>query len=317
MRRSRSNSVRAGISPRGARKEEAPGRSLLAAEAHAGFPRRGKSLARREARARLARVLWDRAGLRRLPGAAALDAALSLLPPAELWWMCEFAPLGPLYLLPTRPFVRALARTIVQLGARRVLEVAAGDGFLSRALRLEAPELTVIASDSGAWRRPEARMRPEEITRHRGTPVPGLALGDEVVKLDARRAIAAYAPDLVLASWLPPSSLLDGLVRAPVRHVLEIGAGGGVTASAYSWRFAHEFLEGELERTARCRLDARPREALHSRITLYYGAAHPEHHEERVRPGDFLYQFKPARAPKASASPTSQAGRPAPRTQQR
>ena len=300
MRESRSMDAHTGNPPRGARKRDAHERSVLAAEAHAGFPRRGRSPARREARARLARVLWDRAGERRLPGGAALDAALAQLPAAELWWMCELAPLGPLYLLPTRPFVRALARTIVQLGARRVLEVAAGDGFLSRALRAEAPELTVIASDSGAWQRPAARMRPDEIARHRGTPVPGLALGEEVVKLEARRAIRAYAPDLVLASWLPPSSLLDALVRAPVRHVLEIGAGGGITASAYSWRFAHEFLEGALERTARCRLDARPRERLHSRITLYFGAAHPEHHEERVRPGDFLYQFKPSRSPAAT-----------------
>ena len=229
---------------------------------------------------------------------------LAPLPAAELWWMCELSPLGPLYLLPTRPFVRALARTIVKLGARRVLEVAAGDGFLSRALRSQAPELEVIASDSGAWSRPQARMRPEEIARLRATHVPGLALGDDVVKLDARRAIETFQPDLVLASWLPPSSLLDVLVRAKVRHVLEIGAGSGVTASAYSWRFAHEFLEGPLEQSARCRLDARPAASLHSRITLYFGAAHPEHHEERVGPGDFLHQFKPRQVASAGAAAT-------------
>jgi len=78
-----------------------------------------------------------------------------------------------------------------------------------------------------------------------------------------------------------------------VRYVLEIGARGGVTPGAWNWRFAHEFCE-DLERHARCRLDERPRRALHSTVTLYYGARHPEHATERVRPGDWLWQFRPA-----------------------
>jgi len=82
------------------------------------------------------------------------------------------------------------------------------------------------------------------------------------------------------------------MVRAPVRYVLEIGAKDGVTPGAWSWRFAHEFCE-EIERSARCRLDERPRRTLHSRVTLYYGARHPEHACERVRPGDWLWQFRP------------------------
>ncbi|MET0343454.1 MAG: hypothetical protein ABW252_20755 [Polyangiales bacterium] len=221
-----------------------------------------------------------------------MDRALAGIAPRELAWMCELSPLGPLYFLPTRPFVRALARTLAGLGVRRVLEVAAGDGFLSRALRAAAPDLEVIATDSGAWRAPAARMSDQERVRLRDVDVPGLALGADVVRIEARRAIARYAPDLVLAAWLPPDRLLDKLVRADVRYVLEIGAGSGVTSTAYSWRFAHEFLEGTIETTARCRLDARPSEALHSRITLYFGKAHPEHYEEKVRPGDFLYQFK-------------------------
>ena len=102
--------------------------------------------------------------------------------------------------------------------------------------------------------------------------VPGLALGVDVLPLEASQAIASCAPELVLCSWLPPGHrLLDTLIRAPVRYVLELGAGSGVTASAYSWRFAHEFLEGPLEQSARCRLDARPHKALHSRVTLYFG----------------------------------------------
>jgi hypothetical protein len=275
------------------RKQTDGWRKAHAAEARAGFPRRGTSLARRAARARLARLLWRPDGQRRLPGERALDAALSALPASELDWLFEFAPLGPLYFLPTSRFVRELARTIEGLGVRRVLEVAAGDGFLAQALAGAAPKLEVIASDSGAWEVPEARMSAAERRRYRDVPVPGLTLGQTVQRLSARAAIRKFAPDLVLAAWLPPSSLLDQLIRAQVRYVLEIGAGSGITASAYSWRFAHEFLEGPVEQHARCRLDARPAAKTHSRVTLYFGKAHPEHYEERVKEGDFLWQFRP------------------------
>ena len=138
---------------------------------------------------------------------------------------------------------------------------------------------------------PQPRPRTSALPSWAG--VAGLALGSDVHKLSARAAIARFEPELVLCSWLPPGHrLLDALIRAPVRYVLELGAGSGVTASAYCWRFDHEFLEGPLEQTARCRLDTRPHKQLHSRATLYFGAAHPDHFEERVTPGDWLHQFK-------------------------
>lgn len=268
-------------------------RAAHAAEARAGFPSRGGGARAIRARADLARVLWTRSGARRLPGAAELDRALQGLSAAELAWMCEFSPLGPLYFLPTRAFTHVLARKLRELGARRVVEVAAGDGLLSRALSGAAPGLEVIATDSGAWEVPSARMSRAEQKTLRDAAVPALRPGPAVLRMSARRALRELSPDVVLCSWLPPGGLLDTLVRAPVRYVLEIGAGAGVTASAYSWRFAHEFCEGPLERLARCRLDARPSQTLHSRVTLYFGGAHPEHFEERVRPGDWLHQFKP------------------------
>ena len=138
-----------------------------------------------------------------------------------------------------------------------MLEVAGGDGFLSAALRQAAPGLEVIASDSGAWTDPRARMTARERREFRGINVPGVRLGASVLRLDALAAIRRTRPDLVLASWLPPGALLERLVRAPVRYVLEIGAKDGVTPGAWSWRFAHEFCE-EVERSARCRLDERP-----------------------------------------------------------
>ena len=241
----------------------------------------------------VARLLWTRDGQRRTPPERALDAALGRLRRGELYRLCEFDPRGPLYLLPTRELVRALARRLRSLGARRVLEVAAGDGVLSAALRRAAPDLKVIATDSGAWADPRARMNARERRELRGVPVPGIRLGREVMKADAVAAIRRVRPDVVLACWLPPGDLLARLIRAPARYVLEIGARDAVTPGAWNWRFAHEFCE-ELESRARCRLDERPGRELHSRVTLYYGRAHPDFACERVRPGDWLWQFRPA-----------------------
>jgi hypothetical protein len=268
------------------------------ADAHAGFPARRGGAKNVRARSAFAHALWNAHGERKLPGVQELDRALSGLSASDLSWLCELSPLGPLYLLPTRRFVTQLGKTIAALGVRRVLEVAAGDGFLARSLQRCAPTLEVTASDSGAWVAPQARMTTSERRALKGVPVPGLALGADVVPLEASAAIGKLAPELVLCSWLPPGHrLLDALIRSPVQYVLEIGAGSGVTASAYSWRFAHEFLEGALEQSARCRLDTRPQRALHSRLTLYFGAAHAEYHEEVVRPGDWLHQFKPRGTP--------------------
>jgi len=277
--------------------EKAPAR-----EARAGFVARRGGARRIAARAAFAHAVWTRDGARRLPARDELDRALSNLTLDDLSWLCEFGALGPLYFLPTRPFVSALARELRKLGVKRVLEVGAGDGFLSRCLRLAAPDLHVIATDSGAWQRPEGRMSAPERLEFAGRHVPGLALGPDVERLGALPAIEKHQPDLVLAAWLPPGPLLDRLIRAPVTYVLELGAPAGVTPSAWSWRFAHEFLEGPLEALARCRLDARPHKHLHSRATLYFGAAHPEHEESRVGAGDWLDQFRPRRAPSRPAS---------------
>ena len=128
----------------------------------------------------------------------------------------------------------------------------------------------------------------------RGVDVPGLSLGAEVWRMSAARAIAQFRPELIIAAWLPPTGpLLGSLIRSPVRFVMDVGAAGGVTPGAWNWRYAHELCDGPLESLARCRLDARPEKALASRVTLYFGKAHSEYHCERVRPGDWLWQFRP------------------------
>ena len=213
------------------------------------------------------RLLWDLRGRRRIPPATAFDDAVSCLRRGELEEICELNPWAPIYLIPTRPFLRALARVIRRRGARRIVEVAAGDGHLARSLRLVDPGLRIVATDSGAWQRPEARMSAKERRKLRGRSVPGLSPGAGVLRMSAVAAIRRFRPDLVLASWLPPGPLLLRVIRA-APAVLEIGAGSGITGDIGAWRHPHEFLD-DVEALGRCRLDERPREKLHTRVTLY------------------------------------------------
>jgi hypothetical protein len=213
------------------------------------------------------RLLWDANGDRRVPPAAAFDRAVAKLRRGELERLCEFNPRAPIYLIPTRPFLRALARRIRATGARKVLEVAAGDGHLARELARVAPDLRVTATDSGRWQRPQARMSAVERRALRRTAVAGLAPGADVLRLEATDAIRRLKPDLVLACWLPPGPLLGRIIRA-APLVLEIGAGSGITGDIRCWRHPHEFCD-DLDALARCRLDERPAQRLHSRVTLY------------------------------------------------
>jgi len=81
------------------------------------------------------KVLWGPRGARRLPTERELVRAMTACDPRDVWWVCEMSSAGPVYLLPTREWVRELAKYLRTLGAARVLEVAAGDGFLTRCLR--------------------------------------------------------------------------------------------------------------------------------------------------------------------------------------
>jgi hypothetical protein len=216
----------------------------------------------------VARLLWNERGERRVPLAATFDRVVSRLRRGELEQICEFNPFGPIYFIPTRPFLRALARRIRSRGARRVLEVAAGDGHLTRALAATAPDLRVISSDSGKWEHPQARMSARERRKLQGKAISGIRLGPDVARLDVRAAIDKFQPDLVLACWLPPGPLLGRVLRASRCDVIEIGAGSGITGDIRCWRYEHEFC-AELDALGRCRLDERPARKLHTRVTLY------------------------------------------------
>lgn len=232
--------------------------------------------ARRAAREALARVLWTEQGDRRLPSERALVAALSRCRADDVWWVCETSSAGPVYLLPTREWVGALARFLARQRVRSVLEIGAGDGFLATCLAQACPRVRVTATDTGAWARPAGRMTDADRVELAGVPLAGIAAGPQVLRMSAARAVERFRPDLVLVSWAPPGLLVERAIRAPARLVLDIGVDGDVCGNGmHTWRFAKDFLEGPLETRALCRLDARPRHERHTRVTLYYGAAHP------------------------------------------
>lgn len=113
--------------------------------------------------------------------------------PVSLFWFRLFWPLvwqkkrlmplvqpRGIYCFYSRALIEALASMIA---ARSCLEIGAGDGTLTRFLKNQGVQLS--ATDSHGW---------ENTVEYPAW----------VVKLDAREALAAYAPEVVICSW-PPS----------------------------------------------------------------------------------------------------------------
>ena len=112
--------------------------------------------------------------------------------PVSLFWFRLFWPLvwqkkrlmplvqpRGIYCFYTRALVKALAGMI---GARSCLEIGAGDGTLTRFLKDQGTRLT--ATDNHGWNK-------------------AVEYPEWVVKLDARAALARYAPEVVICSWPP------------------------------------------------------------------------------------------------------------------
>jgi hypothetical protein len=233
---------------------------------------------RREARTALAAVIWDDDGARRLPRERDLVAAIEACDPRDVWWTCEASSAGPVYLLPTREWIAALAQVVDALKAKSVLEIAAGDGFLSACLRRARPKRRVVATDDHSWTKAQARSNAADRRAYGATPFAGIRAATHVQKRRASTAVAQERPDLVLVAWAPPGLLVERAIRGPCRYVLDVSVDGDVCgAGMRTWRFAKEFLDGAIEERALCRLDARPSEARATRVTLYYGARHPRH----------------------------------------
>ncbi|EKK21112.1 putative SAM-dependent methyltransferase [Fructilactobacillus florum 8D] len=134
----------------------------------------------------------------------------------------------------TAPFISRLADF---LAPHPVLEIMAGNGYLSRGLRKAGAQ--VIATDSLAW-------KTENQT--------GRNLVTEVLKKDALQAYACYhhQVDYVLMCWSPDNDPVDWELLQAMRadqhapQLLVIGERDGATNSHVFWEQAHFHNSPEL-----------------------------------------------------------------------
>ncbi len=99
-----------------------------------------------------------------------------------VWQKARLMPLaepGGIYCFFSRQLIKKLA---VLIGSRSCLEIAAGDGTLTRFLKNHGVRIT--ATDNCSWKH-------------------AVNFPDSVVKRDAREALKAYAPEAVICSWPP------------------------------------------------------------------------------------------------------------------
>lgn len=235
---------------------------------------------RYESRSRLIELLWDKDGKRRLPSEKKLIEAIKGCDSRDLWWICEMNTTSPLYLLPTKEWILFLSKFLCRLKVKNIIEIGAGDGFLSECLTKKLPHTQIIAIDNNSWEKPEARMNAEDLCLYKGLAIAGLKPGNLVKKMNIQAAIKKYSPDIVLVSWPPPGLMVEKAIRSDVDYVLEISVDGNYCGNGpYTRRFTNEILDGPLENHALCRLDNNPEKKRHTRVILYYGKKHPDFYE--------------------------------------
>ncbi len=150
------------------------------------------------------RLLFDGGGLDRKPVSM---GRFRLLWPL-LWQRKRLMPLVEpkgIYCFYSKPLIKRLAALI---GDRRALEVAAGDGTLSRFLKEAGVDIT--ATDDHSWS--------------------AVDFPPDVERLDAAKAVKQYRPQVVLCSWPPEGNAFErAILAAPgVETYIVIGSGARV-----------------------------------------------------------------------------------------
>ncbi len=132
------------------------------------------------------------------------------------------------------PFIAALSD---YLGNQPVLEIMAGNGYISRGLRQHNPHQQVITTDSKTW------VAENETGKHPVT---------RIEKLDALAAINKYGNKVkyVIMSWSPDKVEIDWQVLQLIRQqypqlqLLVIGEKNGATNSPRFWKEAKLSQDG-------------------------------------------------------------------------
>jgi hypothetical protein len=112
----------------------------------------------------------------------------------------------------SRRFVGELARLI---GGRKCLEIAAGDGTLSRLLG-EAG-VNVTATDDYSW---------SHVIR----------FPESVVRMDAKQALVKFSPQVVVCSWPPPGNSFERSVFSTRNVELYVVIGSRYPFASGNWR---------------------------------------------------------------------------------
>jgi len=118
-------------------------------------------------------------------------------------------------------FIDHIVKTINKLGPRSIVEVGAGDGYLSYFLGERGVD--IVPTDD--YSRPHIN-RPERVE-----------------KIGQKDALKKYNPDHVVINWeeFQATISLDVLAHPSVKHLLWIGEGkGGCTGSEELWEFDYE-----------------------------------------------------------------------------
>lgn len=136
------------------------------------------------------------------------------------------------------PFAKALSN---YLNGEPVLELMAGNGYISKGLRNNNPTQKIYTTDSQAW------VAENETGKHPVT---------KIEKLDALDAIKKYGNDVkfVIMSWAPDKQETDWEVLQLLRqdypdvHFLVIGEKDGATDSKKFWQEARLSQDDELQK---------------------------------------------------------------------
>jgi hypothetical protein len=117
-----------------------------------------------------------------------------------------------IYCFYSKPLIEALARLI---GPRECLEIAAGDGTLSRFLA--AAGVKIKATDDHSWKH-------------------AVSYPESVIKMDASQALKRYHPGVVICSWPPTNNGFERQVLTHPQVELYIVIGSRHTFASGNWQ---------------------------------------------------------------------------------
>jgi hypothetical protein len=110
---------------------------------------------------------------------------------------------------------RLIAEIAAVLGSRSCLEIAAGDGTLSRFLADAG--LAITATDDYSWNH-------------------AIAYPESVVRLDAKQALDRYQPQAVICSWPPPANNFEKWIFSSKSVEIYIVIGSRYSFASGNWK---------------------------------------------------------------------------------